>query len=768
MPFNASSQQQIGSPLRAAGRVLAAALTLLCCSCGRAGEVARPLPAFPGAEGFGAYTPGGRGGKVYLVTTLADYGPGEPPIEGSLRAAVEAKGPRIVVFRVGGTIELKAPLVVYHPYITVAGQTAPGGGICLKNYPMQVRGTHDVVIRHMRFRPGDVSKREQDSFNISGGRNIIVDHCSASWSVDETLSTSAAKNVTVQWCIISEPLNRSFHHKGEHGLASLINAVGGVSFHHNLYAHAVSRNPRPQNYGLLDFRNNVIYNWRDRAGYCTQEPLRLNYVGNYLKPGPSTKPRARRVAFYFGGELNRAYLAGNVMEGFPESRKDNWLMVSTKGKGALREVIALDSPVPAMPVKTDPAERAYRRVLAEAGATLPARDEVDARVIRQVREGSGRIIDSQEDVGGWPVLASGQAPADADRDGMPDDWERRFGLAPEDPSDNSADADGDGYTNIEECINRTDPLVPEPLPPAINVAAILDQVEQTIAPGREIMQAQQEQERRRRLALEAGLAQSRSVEGSAQDEDLLAEELQERMVIELGRGQEIELVLVPAGSFMMGSPPDEPERKGDEGPRHRVTITRPFYMAATEFTQGQYLALFGKKPRRWKGPDYPVTQVNWYEAMDICRELSRRTGLLFRLPTEAEWEYACRAGTTTPFNFGSTITTDQANYDGKSVYPGGRAGPYRDAPVPVRSFPPNAWGLFEMHGNVWEWCLDWKGPYPRQEQTDPTGPANGHTKVVRGGGWSSRAGYLRSACRYSYRPIVANNGFGLRVVMEPR
>jgi len=154
--------------------------------------------------------------------------------------------------------------------------------------------------------------------------------------------------------------------------------------------------------------------------------------------------------------------------------------------------------------------------------------------------------------------------------------------------------------------------------------------------------------------------------------------------------------------------------------------------------------------------------------MDICRQLSEQTGRFFRLPTEAEWEYASRAGTTTPFNFGETITTDQANYDGKSVYPGGRPGPYRDNPVPVKTFEPNAWDLYQMHGNVWEWCLDWRGAYPAREQTDPTGPAEGRVKIVRGGGWSSRASYLRSACRYSYRPIVANNGFGLRVAMEPR
>ncbi len=745
-------------------------LTLFCSACSASPALTaqdRPVPAFPGAEGFGAYTPGGRGGKVYLVTTLADYGPSEAPIEGSLRAAVEAKGPRIVVFRVAGNIELKRSLNVHNPYITIAGQTAPGAGICLKNHSASVSRAHDVVIRYLRFRPGDVAKRELDSFCIIGGENIIIDHCSASWSIDETLSTQRAKKVTVQWCIISEPLNRSFHHKGEHGLASLINAVGGVSFHHNLYAHSVSRNPRPQNYGLFDFRNNVIYNWGDRAGYCTTEPLKLNYVGNYLRPGPSTKPKARRTAFFFGGELNRAYLGGNVMEDFPESRLDNWLMANTRDKGALRKVIAVDAPFPAPPVKTDPAELAYERVLADAGATLPARDDVDTRVIRQIREGTGGIIDSQEDVGGWPKLASAEAPVDTDRDGMPDEWEQRFGLDPEDPSDNNADADGDVYTNIEEYINGTDPLLAEPIPPALNLTALFEEVEELLAPGREITLEREREELRRRSALEASLAASRAAEPS-QDEALSEDELEERVVIDLGDDEKIELVLVPAGDFMMGSPQEEPEHKADESPQHRVRITQPFYMGVTEFTQGQYRALFGKRPGSWNGPNYPACRVSWYEAMEICRRLSEQTGKFFRLPTEAEWEYACRAGTTTPFNFGATITTDQANYDGKSVYPGGRPGPYRNGPVTVKSFAPNAWELYEMHGNVWEWCLDWRGGYPDQERTDPTGPAKGGGKTVRGGGWSSRAAYLRSACRYSYRPIVTNNGFGLRVVMEPR
>jgi pectate lyase len=419
------------------------------------------LPAFPGAEGAGALTPGGRGGRVLLVTNLDDSG------SGSLRAAVESDGPRMVVFRVGGTIELKSDLKIRKPFLTVAGQSAPGDGICLKHYAVTVN-THDVVLRHLRFRPGDVRQKEMDALSISGGSGIIVDHCSASWSIDETLSVNGdVREVTVQWCLIAESLRQSFHKKGRHGYGSLICASNGpVTFHHNVYAHHDSRNPRPGGKGdapgvLLDFRNNVIYDWGFRAGYTAETGARINYVGNYLKPGPSTKSSVRREAFQVGGPRTKLYLAGNLLEGFAEGGRDNRLLV-TPGGGLTAEGLAAclaKEPFATAPVTTDSAAEARPRLLADVGATRPRRDAVDERIVDAIRHEQGRIIDSQAQVGGWPVLKSAAPVNDRDLDGMDDEWETAHGLDPRDPADAAADRDGDGYTNLEEWLNRaTDPV----------------------------------------------------------------------------------------------------------------------------------------------------------------------------------------------------------------------------------------------------------------------------------------------------------------------
>ncbi|HEY6167986.1 MAG TPA: pectate lyase, partial [Verrucomicrobiae bacterium] len=264
------------------------------------------VPAFPGAEGAGTFATGGRGGRVIYVSNLNDSGPG------SLREAVEAKGPRTVLFKTSGTIELRHPLRVREPFLTIAGQSAPGDGICLKRCSFMIE-THDVVVRFIRSRLGPEGGKAEDAISIgTGARNVIADHCSASWSVDELLSTSGTNinGVTVQWCIIAEALNKSVHPKGEHGYGSLIRADGDVTYHHNIYAHNKSRNPRPGSYGegrglLLDFRNNLIYDWGERAGYTSEDPATINYVANYLKSGPST--RRLDEAFNVGGAETKLY-----------------------------------------------------------------------------------------------------------------------------------------------------------------------------------------------------------------------------------------------------------------------------------------------------------------------------------------------------------------------------------------------------------------------------------------------------------------------------
>lgn len=434
---------------------------------------AQSIPAFPGAYGYGADTPGGRGGDVLFVTNLNDSGPG------SLRAAVEASGPRIVVFRVAGVIELESRLTIRNPHITIAGQSAPGSGITLANHPLVIKSVH-VVVRHLRVRPGDRAGEEMDAVWVNNSSHVVLDHLSTSWGIDETLSVTQSNDVTVQWSFITESLNDSHHSKGEHGYGSLIGHEGGITFHHNLYAHHRSRNPRPQagttGPGLdLDFRNNVIYDFRDRAGYTMgREKMRINYVGNYVKPGPSTKSGLAGYAFmiennsatYDAEETVRLFVTDNMVEGFPEKDDDNASMIAFAFENDL-----VDSPFPMPEIPTDGAETALQRVLDEAGATLPVRDAVDARVVEQVRSGTGGIIDSQTDVGGWPEHDAGEVPEDADEDGMPDEWETAYGLNPNDPSDGPADLDGDGYTNIEEYLNATNPT---------NVSAPSDEVPRTV------------------------------------------------------------------------------------------------------------------------------------------------------------------------------------------------------------------------------------------------------------------------------------------------
>lgn len=427
-------------------RFLLPMVVLLVAMADSAGQ-GRKVIAFPGAEGFGMHASGGRGGDVYAVTTLDDSGPG------SLRDAVSVAN-RIIIFRVSGNIEMKSSLSIAQPNITVAGQSAPGGGVCVKDYGIAINADN-VIVRYLRCRPGDVSETEVDSLSVSGGTNVILDHCSASWSVDETLSVTGntTGDVTVQWCLITESLHDSCHVKGPHGMGSLLRPHGAqLSFHHNLYAHHNSRNPRPGTYEkatlVLDFRNNVIYDWGATAGYSGGEGefVNMNYVGNSLRSGPSTRESSRGIAFASGSADTHIYLLDNVING----DDTGWGMVT----GAVTKA---DAPFPVAPVKTEAADVAFAKVLQEAGASLPKRDAVDMRIIEDVRNGTGGIINSQDEVGGWPALHGGEAPADSDGDGMPDAWERYQGLDPEDAADGRVDRDGDGYTNIEEYLNGSTP-----------------------------------------------------------------------------------------------------------------------------------------------------------------------------------------------------------------------------------------------------------------------------------------------------------------------
>ncbi len=406
------------------------------------------IPAFPGAEGFGSETPGGRGGRVIEVTNLDDSGPG------SLRAACEADGPRIVVFRTGGTIRLKSQLRIRSPFITIAGQTAPGGGILLRDAGLSIR-THDVVVRYIRVRIGESraqSPGSQDCINIGGekgkdlARNVIIDHCSLSWAIDENAdSYSRASDLTVQWCILSEGLMKSIHEKGPHSMGFLLGQGSTrTSVHHNLFAHNNERNPRLKG-GLRDIVNNVVYDWGSHAAALSDKP-EVNLVGNCYKPGPSSGGLDRIVRADGPAAI---YLGGNY---FGEKGSD-WDYVEPKPT-----TLRASSPFSAPKVTVCSANQAFDRVLRSAGCSYPVRDSVDLRIVRDAREGTGRIIDNPDQVGGFPKIASGIAPPDTDHDGMPDHWEIPRGLDPYDPSDGPEDRDRDGYTNLEEYLNW---LVPD-------------------------------------------------------------------------------------------------------------------------------------------------------------------------------------------------------------------------------------------------------------------------------------------------------------------
>ena len=444
--------------------------------------------AVPGAEGYGRFARGGRGGKVYEVTNLNDSGPG------SLREAVEAEGPRTVVFRVGGTINLKSKLVIKNPYITIAGQTAPGDGIATRGYTFGCIGTHDCVIRYVRIRIGDESGITMDGTGMGGGTDhAIMDHCSIAWSIDEGFSSRGGRNITLQRSIIAEPLNLSIHShyvgsgKG-HGFAGSISGDIG-SFHHHLLANCAGRNwslaggltGGGKFAGYLDIRNNVVYNWHHRTN--DGGVRKLNLVGNYYIPGPSTKVFHLLKAIMelkLPDDVQQYYVADNVMEDRPQYGPDNWKNGGVVGEHERYPQMKLDKPFCEPHITVHSAREAYESVIADVGANYPRYDAIDARTLKDVRRrgftyrgsktGLPGIPDSVRDVGGYVELKGGEAPADGDHDGMPDDWERANKLDPSDPADGNRDDVGDGYTNLERYLNSIVSAPPAPAATAVPAA----------------------------------------------------------------------------------------------------------------------------------------------------------------------------------------------------------------------------------------------------------------------------------------------------------
>lgn len=449
--------------------------------------------AFPGAEGGGRYSFGGRGGKVYVVTNLNDDGPG------SLRWACEQGGARIIVFNVAGIIRLQTPLIIRAPYITIAGQTAPGDGVCIAGESVWIN-THDVIIRYMRFRRGETwVGRRDDAIGGNPIGNIIIDHVSATWGLDENMSMyrhmyndSTGKiedkfgtvNITIQNSIFGEALDTWNHAFGS--------TLGGenCTFMRNLWANNAGRNPSVGWNGVFNFANNVVYNWVHRSIDGGDYRAQFNIINNYFKPGPATpkntpvghrilKPESGRSKLkekYYG----RSYVNGNIMEGYPEITKDNWnggvQVEEERDAGKYKDFMKVNKPLPMAPVTILSAEEARKYVLANAGATLPKRDAVDARIVKEATTGKVEInpnvklpetqfkhrrlpIDSYKigiitdpaQVGGYPEY-KGTPYVDSDNDGMPDAYELKVGLNPKDAAD-AAKIAKNGYSNIENYLN---------------------------------------------------------------------------------------------------------------------------------------------------------------------------------------------------------------------------------------------------------------------------------------------------------------------------
>lgn len=421
-------------------------------------EDTKELLGFPGADGFGKYTVGGRGGQVIEVTNLNDSG------EGSLRAAVEAEGPRVVVFKVCGTIELQSQLRIKNPYITIAGQTAPGGGICLANYGMIVE-TEEAIVRYLRSRPGDLAE-EGDSIWVNESKNVILDHLSSSWGTDETLSVSASDDVSVQWCLISESLNQSINAKGTHGMGTLIRGSNGqkVTFHHNMYFSHRNRSPMQGNYtpytedpvGFnVEFINNVIYNWSGMAASKNHDEdsiTKYNYINNYYRSG-----RKSQGTYMFSEECpyTEMYASGNSMN--DEIPEDQTTMFEfSEEKPVDQEKYFQDAPFDfSVMGNIDDTKDVMELVVTGVGASL-SRDAIDSAVIEAFGLGGGKLIDCPDESVGydktwdsyWPPLQQYTPYVDTDGDGMSDEWEEASGLDPKDGSD-GAKANGSNYTNLD-------------------------------------------------------------------------------------------------------------------------------------------------------------------------------------------------------------------------------------------------------------------------------------------------------------------------------
>lgn len=446
------------------------------------------LPAFPGAEGFGASSVGGRGGKVITVTNLNDSG------SGSLRAAAEASGARIIVFSVSGYINLESVLVIRNPYFTIAGQTSPGG-ISVTGYPVRIL-THDVIITHMRFRRGshrgDV-ETAGESLYIGNGYNIIIDHSSLSWGTDETIQVGSywgdVHGVTISWSIIAEGLLDP-HPEDDHGMGLLVSdkfydvKPPEVTVHHSYIAHNASRSPRLVGNVLVDYRNNVVYDWYHQTGAMihtgaidTKMLARANIVGNYNKRGPNVNDNGCAGFFSSNGVVkggtvpaeaqNSVYVSDNRGCPRPLGTEGEWKiskewgsdLIDTDYQKATPWNLTTEAQEAGIAVTTTTMTEDYALEIVDyVGATAPVRDAVDVRVVQEYKDGNGDFMNDVTYPDDFPKFSTPPAPTDSDSDGIADTWESSTGLKVG-VNDAAGDHDGDGYTNIEEYLHYLSSLV---------------------------------------------------------------------------------------------------------------------------------------------------------------------------------------------------------------------------------------------------------------------------------------------------------------------
>jgi pectate lyase len=451
--------------------------------------VSNLVPAFPGAEGFGALSKGGRGGRVIKVTTLADSGPG------SLREAVQATGPRTVIFDVAGTIELKSNLLITgaeRSFLTIAGQSAPGDGVQIKGYDVTIGpGVRDVIIRYMRFRPGFTKPEDDGKFSLmlygeaaKPTENIIIDHCTFSWAPDDTGMWDAVRNVTWQWNIFGEAMLHDYPGAKPISRGMIAGAETGrgaqqynVTIQKNYFLNNDQRNAYMSAIGPYEFVNNLVYNWGSFGTQLTNASgqIQMNLIGNFYREGPAIKTAGRYVMGIdsIGSQINPdglLYVRDNLGRYRTSSSQAEWDIMGTGTvnntndywRAQAPKSMQRANPWPAAPIPVSvlPAATVPDRILEAAGATLPVRDSHDTKLVNDYRNFTGAIrTASSQQASDWPVLRSAPALPDSDGDGMPDAWETQNGLNPADGGDGAKDTDSDGYTNLEEYLNRTNPRV---------------------------------------------------------------------------------------------------------------------------------------------------------------------------------------------------------------------------------------------------------------------------------------------------------------------